>query len=422
MPKKLLQPEQARDWLVRRYNNHHRAWLENGGEWPLSVGLGTPTERDLAEDAAGVRAWVESWAKWAGLGEVQWEERKWPRLGTQKLPVSLVLDCASDVAASVGHKKRWSLATERYEFLVGLWPRVNVRADLARHFDVLADYSAEDFGRLVNMVTWLAANPNSGYYLRQLPVIGLDTKWLEKRTGLVVDLLMLMRTVEKGVDADGFHAICGLIKPGHRIRIRILCPMLRNRVGGLRDIEAPVDELAELLIDPTVVLIVENQETGVALPDMDGVVAVMKLGNAVSALGLLPWLHNRPSIYWGDLDTHGLAILSRARHHLPLLRSVLMDEATLFKHKALWGQEPSQHSEAGLPNLTADERAVFDGLKSNVWGHKVRLEQERLPWGKALSAVNSALKFNRAPPPMTLHESNSLPMSLLQNVSTPHTG
>ena len=131
MPKKLLQPEQAKDWLVRRYNNQHRTWLQSGGEWPLSVFLGMPTERELADDAAGVRAWVDSWSKWTGPGEVQWEERKWARLGTQKLPVSLVLECATDVAASVGHKKRWSLATERYESLVGLWPSVAVRAGLA---------------------------------------------------------------------------------------------------------------------------------------------------------------------------------------------------------------------------------------------------------------------------------------------------
>ena len=393
MPKKLLQPEQAKDWLVRRYNNQHRAWLENGGEWPLCVSLGVPTERDLAEDAAGVRAWVDSWSKWAGPGKVQWEERKWARLGTQRLPASLVLDSAADVAASTGHKKRWALATERYGYLRGLWSSLAAQAGLARHFDVLADYGADDFARLVSMVTWLAANPNSGYYLRQLPVIGLDTKWLEKRTGLVVDLLKLMRTVDDSADAgvEGFHAICGLLKPTHRIRIRILCPTLRTQLGGLRDIEAPVEELAELPIEPKSVLIVENQETGVALPDLEGVVAVMKLGNAVSALALLPWLHDRPSIYWGDLDTHGLAILSRARHHLPLLRSLLMDEATLLENKSLWGQEPSQHPDAGLPNLTASERAVFDGLKGNVWGHKVRLEQVRLPWRSSVEAVKDAL-------------------------------
>lgn len=389
MSKKLLQPEQAKDLLVRRYNNHHRTWLETGGEWPLSVSLGIPTERDLADDPTGVRAWVATWTKWTGSGQVQWQERKWPRFGTQRLPASLVFDSATDVAAEVGQKKRWVIAMERYILLVGRWGTESVRAGLPRHFDVLADYSPDDFTRLVSMLDWLVANPNSGYYLRQLPVVGLDTKWLEKRTGLVVDLLRLHRPQEGSVDSEGFHAVCGLLKPSHRIRIRVLCPSLRKQVGGLRDIEAPVDDLAQLPIRPTSVLIVENQETGVALPDMEGVIAVMRLGNAVSALALLPWLHDRPSVYWGDLDTHGLAILSRARHHLPLLRSVLMDEATLLEHKSLWGQEPSPHPEAELPNLTTAERAVFDGLKCNTWGHRVRLEQERLPWHMALSAINS---------------------------------
>lgn len=38
MSKKLLTPEQVKDWLTRRYNHQHRAWLEGGGEWPLEVG------------------------------------------------------------------------------------------------------------------------------------------------------------------------------------------------------------------------------------------------------------------------------------------------------------------------------------------------------------------------------------------------
>ena len=97
-------------------------------------------------------------------------------------------------------------------------------------------------------------------------------------------------------------------------------------------------------------------------------------------------------MYWGDIDTHGLVILSRARRVLPGLRSVLMDEATLLAHKTLWTLEPVQHAEAELTELTAEERAVFVGLRSGEWGPKLRLEQERLPWASALAAVQFALQ------------------------------
>ena len=53
--------------------------------------------------------------------------------------------------------------------------------------------------------------------------------------------------------------------------MRVLCPRLRSGLGGLGDIEAPLGELARVSLRPQAVLIVENQATGVALPDMDGI-------------------------------------------------------------------------------------------------------------------------------------------------------
>jgi hypothetical protein len=261
---------------------------------------------------------------------------------------------------------------------------------LTSKFNVLADYSAVDFERLFSLLVWLEANPASNVYLRQLPVEGLDTKWIEQRVGVVTGLLRAIR----GLTSDtGFHELCGLLKPPHRIRVRLLCPELRRAVGGLRDIEAPACELAALRIAPTSAVIVENLDTGLALPDMPGAVGVMKLGNAVSALGGISWLTDLQAVYWGDLDTHGFAILDRARRVLPGLRSVLMDEVTLFEHRGLWGQEPVQCPDLELPHLDTAERVVYQGLRANSWGQKVRLEQERIPWAPALEAVHRTLRL-----------------------------
>ena len=131
----------------------------------------------------------------------------------------------------------------------------------------------------------------------------------------------------------------------------------------------------------------ENLDTGLALPDLAGTVGIMKLGNAVSALGMVPWLQGIHAIYWGDIDTHGFAILDRARKVLPQLRSVLMDEATALRYQNLWGTEPLQTTNAPLENLSASERAVYNALKANTWGQSVRLEQERLPWAECLKVL-----------------------------------
>jgi len=45
--------------------------------------------------------------------------------------------------------------------------------------------------------------------------------------------------------------------------------------------------------------------------------------------------------YWGDLDTHGFAILNQLRAWLPQTRSFLMDRQTLVEHRDRWGREPA---------------------------------------------------------------------------------
>jgi hypothetical protein len=162
-------------------------------------------------------------------------------------------------------------------------------------------------------------------------------------------------------------------------------------VGGLRDIEAPLSELAALNIRPSRLIVLENRESGVALPDMTGTVAFVGLGHAVSTLGSVPWLAGVAAVYWGDIDTHGLAILSTARATLPGIKSALMDIPTLLEFKELAVQEPSQATDVRVTELTEEERALFHGLRAGTWGNKLRLEQERLPWSGALEALRSAL-------------------------------
>ncbi|MDR5839198.1 Wadjet anti-phage system protein JetD domain-containing protein [Caballeronia sp. LZ034LL] len=397
MPKKLLSPEAAQDFLVRRFNNQHQTWLSGGGSWPLIVSLGTPTEKDIAEDPTAVRSWASAWQGRTGPGEVAFEARQFVRLGKHMLPVTLSLADAQQVAAAVGQSRRWTTAAGRIRLMLDRWSSLAYGNALASRFDILADYTDEDFDRLMSFLAWVESNPQSNLYLRQIPVEGLDTKWLEKRMGLIAGLLRAIRGVSSE-DID-FHTLCGLRKPAHRVRIRLLCPSLRAQVAGLCDIEAPAVELAGLPISPRTVFIVENLETGLAFPDIPDAVVVMRLGNAVGVLGALPWIQAAVVAYWGDIDTHGFAILDRARRVVPHLRSVLMDEATLLSHESLWGQELSQCPDVPLLTLTTDERRVYGHLRSNTWGQRVRLEQERLNWKEALAALGRVvdLGFGHAP-------------------------
>jgi hypothetical protein len=386
MPKKLISPEDLIILLARRFDNQHRNWLMGKGQWPLTMNLGMPMERDVADNAAAVRSWVETWSSWRGPGELLWEERQWSRLGRQRLPAAVQFSSAAQVATAVRQGERWGRAASRHAALTRRWPVLADTPQLVRNFDVLADYADEDFDRLFALLAWLEANPDSGLYTRQLPVAGLDTKWMEKRRGLVVDL---MQSIYDRCSERDFHLLCGLRKPPHRLRFRVLCPVLRASVGGLRDIEAPLEELAGLAINPKLAVVVENLETGMALPDMEGAVAFIKLGNAVGALAGLPWLHRLPGIYWGDIDTHGFAILSRARAAMPGLISMMMDEGTLLSHRPLWVEEPVQNSDVLPDFLTAEEGTLYQSLREHRWGNNIRMEQERIDWIKAMEIFSA---------------------------------
>lgn len=93
----------------------------------------------------------------------------------------------------------------------------------------------------------------------------------------------------------------------------------------------------------------------------------------------MPWLADAEVAYWGDLDTHGFAILNQLRAWLPQTRSVLMDRGTLLAHRDRWVIEPSPTA-ARLDWLTPDEQALYQELVKDRLGERVRLEQERIAW------------------------------------------
>lgn len=393
-------PDDVQKELKHRFKNRHREWIEASGEpeqledsaWPLEVNLGIPTENQALEQVEGVRAWVSAWQSWNGVGSLSWRERRWRKLGAQPVPEKLLLSGPGEVAQWIGEADRWDQAQQRYRDLIGRWPQLSGK--LPRYFAILADYSEADYRRLINMVAWIEKNPASNLYPRQLPVSGLDSKWLEKRKGLlahIVDAVQGRSTIEGNVPTSDFYGRCGLKAPPQLIRLRILDESLRQRVGGLNDISAPWGQLAELDLPVSNIFIVENLQTGLGFDDLPGSVVIMQLGYGVDVLGRLPWVAKAHCVYWGDLDTHGFAILNRARSYLPELKSVLMDEATLRSYQDLWVEEKDQHAVEALPLLTDAEQAVYQAIKCNALGQNVRLEQERIAWDVAWKTLQQAI-------------------------------
>jgi hypothetical protein len=382
----LLDPEAVRRRLASRFRHQHRQWFGGEGRWPVAIPLGAPTERQAQAQRDAVLHWETRWRRWQGEGELIWAQRRWRGIGDQELPERLLLHSPEQLVAWLGEGERWQRGCSRRQRLLERWPRLG--GGIARYFSVLADAPEQDFQRLVSVLEWLIRNPASGLYVRQLPVAGIHTKWVEARKALLMSLLRAIRG--DGEDGD-FFRVTGIRHEPASLRFRLLDDRLRRLTGGLGDIAAPVDEIAGVELPVERVLIVENLKTGLAFEDLPGTLLVMGLGYAVDLLEPIAWMRRVPCWYWGDIDTHGFAILNRLRHHLPDVRSLLMDEATLVGHLALCGTEENQAGSSDLDALEEPERRLCTELMENRWGERIRLEQERIGWSYAWERIITAM-------------------------------
>lgn len=379
---------QVRDDAVVRFEKNFATWAQShttepeSRAWSLSIPLGAPDERDALVDFDATSRWARSWLEFAGPGEVTTVQRSWRSLASQRIPTHLSFATPEEVAGFVRRATEWTRAHTRLRDLATDWGRL--RQLDRRTFTQVVSLDPGDWARTRAFLVWVDAHPTSGLLPRQLPIPGIDSKWYEGHRPLCVALRRA--TVEDESLADGF----GLRDLDRPVVIRVLDRRLRAQFGGLGDFSAPPSELAALNWQPSTVIVCENLQCAYSFGDLPGTVLIAKQGYAVDVLGRLPWLSGARILYWGDIDTHGFAILNRFRAHFPRAESILMDEMTLRANEVLWGAEGKQSSQS--PSLlTSEERHVFDGLRSGRYGGNIRLEQERIPWADVEAAVDEKL-------------------------------
>lgn len=129
---------------------------------------------------------------------------------------------------------------------------------------------------------------------------------------------------------------------------------------------------------------------------------MLGLGHAVSLISNAHWLGDCEVYYWGDIDTHGFAMLDRLRASLPGARSLLMDRETVLSHRPMWTTEEAPHI-ASLDRLTLSEAALHADLRFDRFARSVRLEQERISLGwlrRALDGLDPPTASFRERPPI----------------------
>ncbi|HEY5986633.1 MAG TPA: Wadjet anti-phage system protein JetD domain-containing protein, partial [Streptosporangiaceae bacterium] len=178
----------------------------------------------------------------------------------------------------------------------------------------------------------------------------------------------------------GFRA-----KPQY-VRFRLPGTGIKLGCGEFSELSLRAEEFSGAPAGINAVYVVENEITYLAFPVATATMVIFGGGYAVSALESLGWLADMDVTYWGDIDTHGFAILNQLRRRFPQVRSMLMDRVTLLAHRSQWVSEPSQLN-APLDLLDPDEAALYHDLISDALGQSVRLEQERVRFSAIERAV-----------------------------------
>lgn len=368
-------PDEVRSQMEAMWARQWVNWVCGDGAWPIPIPLGLPTQTKAVAAWDRLCEWRSSWNAQSNI-QTNKTTKRWGGLGTQEIPTHAVFPSASAVAIFLGENKpeRFQRAQVRWRSLVGQWPDSVIAR---RIVPWLADTSNDDFDRAVRAAAWLNANPNSDLYIRQLPIAGLDSKWIEKNR----DIVLILLSAHRGEPLSGrLETIAGLREDRPKCRFRILDPVLRAKMCGLGDVSAPIEDLIHLSIDIRVVIVVENLQTALACGDLPETLVFFGAGFHAPSLAIVPWLHKSRLLYWGDLDTAGFEILNAMRAVFPHAESFGMDEATLLAHRDLWGPDPKQRA-ADLTRLSPSEltayRLLFDGA------HGIRMEQERISWARA---------------------------------------
>jgi hypothetical protein len=380
-----LQAQLARLW---ERGELARAVVAGEGALPLRLVLKGPSSAELADRFDAVRTWAAELAAMPHV-RIEWREVRHRVHGLQRLPQQAWVGSLDDALALLGKRRD----AERLARLVAL-TRASAPALLSwlARRPLQAIELADRWPQLLAVVQWLAAHPRPAIYLRQVDVTGVHSKFIEAHRGVLAELFDLALPPHAlCADAAGtsqFAARYGFLDKPARIRLRVLDERIRllPGVAALPDVTLDAASFASMQIDVQRVFITENETNFLAFPPAPHAIVVFGAGYGWDALAAATWLQRCPIHYWGDIDTHGFAILDQLRARFGHVQSFLMDRATLLAHEAQWGEEPAQvlHD---LPRLTSEERALFDDLRDNSIRANLRLEQERIGFAWVMRAI-----------------------------------
>ncbi len=402
----------------REWDNSARLKARLKGEmaFPITLALKPPkTGNDLLQHPNHCQDFVQAWRHFAALHPhypelVHWQRSGFRHFAEQNLPSKLVIANAQALAEILGaaaqqQLRRWQrkigfIHSHLCDAMTGVdesnsnsnrrqnssvfatdWKTglFNALIDKLATLDGLDD---DELDLVVKVIPQLHYGMGQGLYLRALPVRYVDTKFIETYDSLLSALLAAFYPQQ--INNLGLSQWLGCLqKPSGWLMVRPLCAQAQANMGGLSLLRLATEVLQNQPLPAKRILVVENEQSCLALPyagtmadTTADTIAVAGGGKNINWMSA-DWLQLKTVGYWGDIDSEGLSILSQARACCPNLSALMMDAQTLTQFKKRMVGEPD--SKGLVPShLSSAEWALFNDLRQ-AEPRQRRLEQERLP-------------------------------------------
>lgn len=317
-----------------------------------------------------------------GIGyRLEWQEFTHRQLGRNRIPVAAVIETVQDGLALLGKQAEADRFRELASTIAHAFPSL---APWLQRYPLKVLNHVENWPRLLVVLDWVVCHPGANVYLRQIDAPGVDTKFVEQHRGLLGELLDRVLPSEV-IDTQYSGAKCFELRYGFKrkpmpVRFRFLDRKIS--IQGLTDVVATSEEFARLVLPVKRVFVTENEINFLSFPDVADGLMLFGGGYGFDSIAPADWLWHKEIYYWGDIDTHGFAILDQLRSQFPLVHSLMMDRDTLLAHRIFWESEDDPVTRQ-LARLSPEEMALYDELRFDRFDHgdhirSMRLEQERI--------------------------------------------
>lgn len=371
-------PEEAKDIVRRREWDSPtslKARLLGTKEFPIRLGLKPPSGSSALADMVHFKRFVDEWKSFPQQNLIQWSTKTFRDLAEQLIPTFIVINSIQDLINFLGSEALFRSKTWESNMMPLLQIDNGLYPALVKHLETIEKLCRPEAELLARLIPQLKAGMGEGLYQRALPLIGIDTKFLESHQTLVEELINTIQhgaILESGGLSSWLHC---KTPPKDWLTIRPLCPATTSKLSGIPILKMASNSLREYELPAPNILVVENMQSGLALPEMTDTIAVIGGGKNIAWMDA-PWLKDKHLGYWGDIDTWGLAILSDVRDKGVTVQPLMMDFKTVANHEQRMVVEPKPVKSCPA-SLTENEIKLFNDLISGRF-QSSRLEQERL--------------------------------------------